>query len=226
MPRTTSARDEAPAGRRRDAVQTRLALLAVARREFAGKGFAGTRVDEIAQHAGVNKQVIYHHFGNKDGLFRATLEAGYEQVRRSNVAYVESARDLGAAEGVQHLVEHLFDRFLHHTEMVELVLEENRQKGRHLIRKDLIAAANQPLIDHIARLLRDGEAKGAFRAGVDARQFFMDAVSLCMFHFANVHTMSAALQQDLGTPARARKRRAHIAQALLRSVQAGAAREN
>jgi TetR/AcrR family transcriptional regulator len=208
-----------PASRRpRDGAQTRLALLAAAREEFAAKGFAGTRVDEVAERAGVNKQVIYHHFGNKDGLFRATLEAGYEQVHSKNSAYAESAAGLGPVEGVRHLIEHLFDRFLRHPEMVELILEENRQKGKHLIRKDLITTANEPLISHVRRLLREGEEQGMFLPRQDAKQFLFDVISMCMFYFANVHTMSAVLQQDLATPASMRKRRAHIATALLRSI--------
>jgi TetR/AcrR family transcriptional regulator len=211
-----TARKAAP--RLRDGAQTRAVLLAAARAEFAAKGFAGTRVDEIAQVAGVNKQVIYHHFGNKDGLFRTTLEAGYEQVRKTNLSYVESTKPLPPADAVRQLAEHMFDRFLKHTEMVELVLEENRQKGKHLIRKELIAEANRPLIDHIAKVLRQGETDGSFFPGNDARQFFFDMVSLCMFYFANVHTMSAALAHNLASPASARARRAHIVQTLLRSL--------
>lgn len=214
-----SKSEATPSRRPRDGERTRQALLRVAREEFAVKGFEGTRIDEIAEGAGVNKQVIYHHFGNKHGLFRATLEAGYEQVLKSNIAYVEGASGHAPAEGIRLLIEHMFDRFLRHTEMVELVLEENRQKGRHLIRKDMIAAANQPLIDHIARLLGEGEARGEFIADNDARQFFFDMVSLCMFYFANVHTMSAALRQDVRTASSARKRRAHIVQTLMRSLR-------
>lgn len=216
MPPTAAA--VASARRPRDGTQTRAALLAVARQEFAVKGFAGTRVDEIARVAGINKQVIYHHFGNKDGLFRTTLEMGYEQVGKSNTAYVQAVKPMPPADAIRHLAEHMFDRFLKHTEMVELVLEENRQKGRHLIRKDLIADANRPLIDYVRDVLRLGEASGSFTPGNDAKQFFFDMVSLCMFYFANVHTMSAAMVENLSSAASAKRRRAHIVRTLLRSL--------
>jgi AcrR family transcriptional regulator len=48
-------------------------ILEVAVREFAMKGFAGTRVAEIAKHADVNKQLLYYYFGSKAGLFSAAL---------------------------------------------------------------------------------------------------------------------------------------------------------
>jgi len=56
-------------------------LLTAARREFAQSGLAGARVDEIAARAGVNKQLVYHYFGDKDALYLAVLEWVYEELR-------------------------------------------------------------------------------------------------------------------------------------------------
>ena len=44
-------------------------------------GLAGARVDEIAARAGVNKQLVYHYFGDKDALYLAVLEWVYEEIR-------------------------------------------------------------------------------------------------------------------------------------------------
>jgi TetR/AcrR family transcriptional regulator len=63
--RRTPDRDE----RRRDPERTRQALLDAARHEFAEKGLAGARVSEIAERAGVNKQLISYYFGGKQGLY-------------------------------------------------------------------------------------------------------------------------------------------------------------
>jgi AcrR family transcriptional regulator len=48
-------------------------ILEVAIREFAEKGMAGARVAEIANQAGVNKQLLYYYFESKEGLFTAAL---------------------------------------------------------------------------------------------------------------------------------------------------------
>ena len=66
---------------RRNPVNTRKKLLSAARREFAKSGLAGARVDEIAARAGVNKQLLYHYFGDKDALYLAVLEWVYEEIR-------------------------------------------------------------------------------------------------------------------------------------------------
>ncbi|WP_017624812.1 TetR family transcriptional regulator [Nocardiopsis chromatogenes] len=57
----------------RDAAATRARLLAAARDEFAEHGIGGARVERIAKRAGVNKERIYGHFGNKDALFEAVM---------------------------------------------------------------------------------------------------------------------------------------------------------
>ena len=63
-------RAPAPEDRQRDAERSRRCLLAAALDEFAAKGFAGARVQDIARRAGVNKQLISYYFGGKEGLYR------------------------------------------------------------------------------------------------------------------------------------------------------------
>lgn len=65
-----SRRAPAPGERRLDAERSRRALMDAALEEFAAKGYAGARVQDIADRAGVNKQLISYHFGGKQGLYR------------------------------------------------------------------------------------------------------------------------------------------------------------
>jgi AcrR family transcriptional regulator len=46
-------------------------VLAAARSSFGKKGYAQTSIDEIAGAARVTKGAVYHHFANKEALFRA-----------------------------------------------------------------------------------------------------------------------------------------------------------
>ncbi|MFC1670656.1 TetR/AcrR family transcriptional regulator [Spirochaetota bacterium] len=49
-------------------------ILKAAKKEFAEKGFQGSRMAEIAKLAKVNKALIHYYFNNKDDLYRAVLE--------------------------------------------------------------------------------------------------------------------------------------------------------
>jgi AcrR family transcriptional regulator len=66
--------------RRQRALITREKLLAAAREEFQQHGFSGARVDGIAAGAGMNKRLIYVHFGDKEGLFDAVVTRNLEAV--------------------------------------------------------------------------------------------------------------------------------------------------
>lgn len=57
----------------RDPDRTRRRILDAALKVFAARGFAGARVNEIARRAATNKRMLYHYFGDKEGLFRAVL---------------------------------------------------------------------------------------------------------------------------------------------------------
>jgi TetR/AcrR family transcriptional regulator len=55
----------------RDPERTRAAVLEVATRIFASCGFVGASMRDISDASGVNKPLIYHHFGSKAGLYAA-----------------------------------------------------------------------------------------------------------------------------------------------------------
>ncbi|WP_344413986.1 TetR family transcriptional regulator [Pseudonocardia ailaonensis] len=61
-------------GRRASGEDTRAALLAAARGEFAERGFDGATVRRIGERAGVDPAMVNHWFGGKEQLFVASLE--------------------------------------------------------------------------------------------------------------------------------------------------------
>ena len=54
------------------------ALLSTARRLFAEQGFAGTSLGVICDQAGVTRGAFYHHFSNKEQIFREVYTAEQE----------------------------------------------------------------------------------------------------------------------------------------------------
>jgi len=65
---------EARSAERRDAI------LSAALEEFATNGFAGTRLDDIAQRAKIAKGTIYLYFADKETLFQELLRAMFAPI--------------------------------------------------------------------------------------------------------------------------------------------------
>jgi AcrR family transcriptional regulator len=63
--------DQAPRQRRKQARPQE--LLAAALELFVEKGYAATRTEEVAQHAGVSKGTLYLYYPSKEDLFKAVV---------------------------------------------------------------------------------------------------------------------------------------------------------
>ena len=203
---------------RRAAGGARDALLAAAVAEFAEKGFAGARVDVIAQRAGVNKQLVYHYFQNKQGLYQVALESVYAEIRAR-----ESELSLDAlepAEAMARLVGFSFDYLNEHPEFMALLTDENRNRGSHLKASPRLKQMHSPLMEMMRRTLRRGVASGVFRREYDAVNLYITVAAVSYFYFANNHTLSAIFGRALGTPAALTRRRRHVIRFALNALRA------
>src|ERR1700675_1664909 len=62
-----------PSNRAARAAERRQAIIDAALDEFVARGFAATRLDDVAKRAGVAKGTIYLHFTDKEALFQELI---------------------------------------------------------------------------------------------------------------------------------------------------------
>jgi TetR/AcrR family transcriptional regulator len=208
---------------KRDAARTMARILAAGTKEFAEKGLAGARVDSIARRSGSNKNMIYHYFRSKEGLFEAVLERMYATIReRQNDPAI---RGLEPEEGMRKLIELTFDAFAERPEFISLINTENLCKARHVKCSPKILALYDPLIETIGGLLSRGEAKGVFRTGVDPVDLYISIVSLGEYYLSHRYTLSALLKTDLMNERRLKQRYNHVVDVILSYLRPWAAAE-
>lgn len=58
-------------------------LIAVARRQFAEKGFAAVVMDELCAEADLTRGALHHHFGGKAGLFTAVVQHLLDEINQA-----------------------------------------------------------------------------------------------------------------------------------------------
>jgi AcrR family transcriptional regulator len=153
-------------------MDTREALLAAAAAEFARHGPKGTRIREIVARSGVNERMIYHHFGSKEGLYRAVFEREGTGVRETWAAALAEAAALEPYAGVQLVYRTFFDMM--HSRPLFLSLVTQEASDGWGVRPQV---AGDGIPEELRGLYERGIAAGVFRADVDLGMSYVTAIA-------------------------------------------------
>jgi AcrR family transcriptional regulator len=217
--RPPSARAVAPtASRTNDPERTMAGILEVATREFAEKGLAGARIDEIAAATQTSKRMIYYYFGSKEGLYVAVLEESYRRMRSIEAA--QHLEDLAPEAALRRLVEFTFEHHHGNQDYIRLVMNENINRGQYLAQSATIQGLNTRAIEAIRQLYDRGVASGEFRPGLDPVDIHASISALTFFNVSNQHTFGLIFKRDLQAPEALAARKASIVDMVVRFVRA------
>ena len=197
----------------RNAELSRQEILAAAMREFSAKGLGGARIDEIAARYGGSKNMIYHYYKSKDGLFTAVLESMYATIRDHQRDFEIKRSD--PVTGIRDLVRFTVDVFDQNPEFVTLLNSENIAKARHIAGSKSIPAMYERLLSTIDDLLSRGIAGGFFKVRVSAIDLYICICAMATYAISNRYTLSAISGTDVYAPAHRKLRRQLIADMVL-----------
>ena len=186
---------KSPSQRTRDPEATRARILAAAKAEFARKGLGGARVDDIAARAKANKRMLYHYFGNKEDLFRITLEDAYADFRAAE-ARLEIEKD-DPITAIKRLVSFTWKYYLDNPEFITLVNSENLHKARHIRNSKRMREMSRPFVGRMRDLLARGAAAGLFRADLDPVQVNITIAATGYYYLTNRFTGAIVFERDL-----------------------------
>jgi TetR/AcrR family transcriptional regulator len=146
-----------PRARRRD---SREAVLAAARTEFAARGFSGAGVDRIAARARVNKAMIYYHFGSKLGLYRDVIRESLARLTAELEAATAAAATPTAK--IEAYVRGFLQSASSQPHLAAMMLREMAGGGRNLDPETLRRMVG--LVRIVSGVLAEGRERGEFRA--------------------------------------------------------------
>lgn len=179
-----------PLHRTRNRERTRGSIVAAARAEFAARGYSGARMEQIAQRAGVKKELIYHYFRGKEQLF--------EEVRTEQLADAEAEHALpqspltDRSQELSSLFAWRFNRMLGDLEWIKLLTWEavqtdiapppNEDNRRATIRQSIAA-------------IKAAQKDGSLPADLDPRflQLAMFALATYPLAFSQITTMTTGM---------------------------------
>jgi TetR/AcrR family transcriptional regulator len=94
-------------------------LMAAAAELFAVRGYDATSVREIVERARVTKPALYYHFGSKEGIYLAMLEAPSARFKKS-ITDLKRA-PVTAPEQLKRLCKVCFGFFLENTDLFRMM---------------------------------------------------------------------------------------------------------
>ncbi|MBV8772920.1 MAG: TetR/AcrR family transcriptional regulator [Deltaproteobacteria bacterium] len=158
--------------RTRDLARTRERILKAALAEFAAHGLAGTRCDDIARRARVNKRMLFYCFGCKEELYREILRRKFSE--RATL-YESVPGDLGRA------ILHWYEAFSSDLEWVRLLEWEALGNGRGEL------VGEQERRQYLKRTLdglRRAQRQGLLPKGLHLTQLQISIIALTAFPLA------------------------------------------
>ena len=142
-------------------------ILDAALKVFAERGYRNTRLEDIGEAAGVTKGAIYHYFANKEALLLRAIEhrreealGRIEDVLRDTNAPVSTRLRLVVRRWFGSVPE---ERLAVVTLLVQGIAHEAPDAFRRWLAGGPTSSAKL-----IASLIREGQARGEFRADADA----------------------------------------------------------
>jgi TetR/AcrR family transcriptional regulator len=156
----------------RDPERTKQRILTAALKEFSAKGFAGARVDSIARRAAINKRMLYHYYGNKEGLFRAVL--------RRKIAERQAWGEATPEEPAESLSLR-FDRACKDADWIRLLEWEALRGGERPV---IDEAERRAAASRAAELIRRRQANGYLSGEFDPRHLLLAIIGLTTYPVA------------------------------------------
>ncbi len=182
------------------AAQTRERLIEAAIAAFSAHGYDGVSVDSIAAAASINKQLIYHYFGSKAGLFKVALQQCYMLYRGDESAIARAASNPDPLLAIRELARFLFGRTPELLRFQRMVQDANIQGPAMLQGLEGVKEAYAYLIASVSSILDRGARTGVIRAGIDPVEFYVSLSGICGARVTNAMTLSYVLDIDLVTP--------------------------
>ena len=133
-------------------------ILEAAASVFSEVGFAGARVDEIADRAGVNKATIYYHIGDKETLYAEVINNVIGNTAETIARQIQDVHD--PEEKLRIYIRTFARNIDNNPQVAPIMMREVASGGKHL--PEIVARDIFRIVNTLSGILKEGEEKGVF----------------------------------------------------------------
>lgn len=156
--------------------ETEEKILNAAKHVFHKHGFAGARMQAIADEAEINKSMLHYYFRSKDKLFQKVFQASIKQFFPKIFEVLNSEAELDIK--IEKLVDTYYTTFLKHPHLPRFVIHEMNQhpdRFKKFMKSNGMKIPTR-FIEQIETEVKEGRIKE-----IDPKQFVINSIGLCVF---------------------------------------------
>lgn len=180
--------------KKKDEINTEKRILEAARRVFTAKGYAASRMEDIAKEAGINRALLHYYYRNKDRMFEIIFEEGFKSAFVGLNTILVSKQPL--KEKISAIVEMYFTTIGNHPELPLFVISElatNPERLTQLVTRTEIAT------QEVIRIFNNqvkGEVKKGTIKNIDGIQLLINILALTIYPFIARPIIKTLMQLD------------------------------
>jgi AcrR family transcriptional regulator len=165
-------------------------ILEAAKRVFVRKGYAGARMQEIADEAGINKGLLHYYFRSKDNLFGAIFDQAFRDLAPRTMEIFES--DAPLFSKLEQFVDRYLDFLAERPYLPAFVIQEINLHPEALFKK-MEQTGFRPNPMKLVMQIEMEVQKGNIRP-VHPIHLVVNIISMCIFPFVARPMMQHILQ--------------------------------
>jgi TetR/AcrR family transcriptional regulator len=153
-------------------------ILRIAKKHFLAFGYAGARMQAIADEAGVNKALLHYYYKNKEGLFKTVFDSEAEHMIASAQQIAE--KQIPILDKLRLLIENDIAHLEKNPDMPMFLMRE-MARDPSLIQKFDPRDRGKEVIQQIASELLAAQKRGIVRRDITVQDIFINMGALAMF---------------------------------------------
>ena len=150
-------------------------ILTAAKKVFHKKGFDGTRMQEIADEAGINKSLLHYYFRSKENLFDAVFKDAFYELFRKIFSVIGSSISL--EEKIRYIFSDYIGFMQKNPYIPSFLINEIQHNPDRIT--SLFKNSPNPPGEILKQVKNSLEAEGL--NDIDHRQFVINIISLSIF---------------------------------------------
>lgn len=190
-------------------------IFMAAKAVFHKKGFAGARMQEIADEAGINKAMLHYFFKSKNQLFEAVFMNAFRQLSPQLNQIFNSDETLFVK--IEKFIHNYIDYIVKNPQLPQFLINEINNNPEFL--QKFMALEERPRPLKLVTQIQLEIEKGIIKP-VEPKQFILDVFSMVVFPFSAQMMVRGLLEiEEKEFVEMMQKRKSHIVNQIIESIK-------